>query len=147
MIERALNMANFIIENDATLRQTAKAFNYSKSTVEEDINKRLPYIDSVKYRDVRVILDRHKFESAQRAGIAAGKTYKEVREIQGKRKALAIINMIVDYNISLRQACANLDINHSSGSRYIRKYLKNSNDPKVKKAKEIMDANKMKFSI
>lgn len=31
--ERAMNIANYIIENNATVRQTAKAFGISKSTV------------------------------------------------------------------------------------------------------------------
>ena len=31
--ERAMNIANYIIENNATVRQTAKQFGISKSTV------------------------------------------------------------------------------------------------------------------
>ena len=31
--ERAVDIANYIIEHDATVRQTAKAFGVSKSTV------------------------------------------------------------------------------------------------------------------
>ena len=31
--ERAVHIANYIIENNATVRQTAKAFGISKSTV------------------------------------------------------------------------------------------------------------------
>lgn len=31
--ERAIDIANYIIEHDATVRQTAKAFGVSKSTV------------------------------------------------------------------------------------------------------------------
>ena len=31
--ERAINIANYIIESNATVRQTAKAFGVSKSTV------------------------------------------------------------------------------------------------------------------
>ena len=31
--ERAIEIANYIIENNATVRQTAKAFGISKSTV------------------------------------------------------------------------------------------------------------------
>ncbi len=31
--ERAINIANYIIENNATVRQTAKEFGISKSTV------------------------------------------------------------------------------------------------------------------
>ena len=35
--ERAVHIANYIIENNATVRQTAKAFGISKSTVHKDV--------------------------------------------------------------------------------------------------------------
>lgn len=37
--ERAINIANYIIEQNATVRQTAKAFGVSKSTVHVDVTK------------------------------------------------------------------------------------------------------------
>ena len=38
--ERAVEIANYIIENNATVRQTAKQFGISKSTVHKDVTKR-----------------------------------------------------------------------------------------------------------
>ena len=38
--ERAISIANYIIEHDATVRQTAKAFGVSKSTVHTVVTKR-----------------------------------------------------------------------------------------------------------
>lgn len=35
--ERAIEIANYIIENNATVRQTAKAFGISKSTVHAEV--------------------------------------------------------------------------------------------------------------
>lgn len=35
--ERAIEIANYIIENNATVRQTAKTFGVSKSTVHADV--------------------------------------------------------------------------------------------------------------
>ena len=35
--ERAVNIANYIIEHNATVRQTAKTFGVSKSTVHKDV--------------------------------------------------------------------------------------------------------------
>ena len=35
--ERAIDIANYIIEHDATVRQTAKAFGVSKSTVHVEV--------------------------------------------------------------------------------------------------------------
>ena len=37
--ERAINIANYIIENNATVRQTAKQFGISKSTVHTVVTK------------------------------------------------------------------------------------------------------------
>ena len=37
--ERAINIANYIIENNATVRQTAKKFGISKSTVHMVVTK------------------------------------------------------------------------------------------------------------
>ncbi len=37
--ERAVEIANYIIENQATVRQTAKQFGVSKSTIHIDVTK------------------------------------------------------------------------------------------------------------
>ena len=36
--ERAITLGNYIIEHDATVRQAAKEFNISKSTVHKDVS-------------------------------------------------------------------------------------------------------------
>jgi putative DeoR family transcriptional regulator (stage III sporulation protein D) len=38
--ERAVEIANYIIDYNATVRQTAKQFGISKSTVHKDVKKR-----------------------------------------------------------------------------------------------------------
>ena len=43
--ERAVEVANYIIENNATVRETAKKFGISKSTVHKDVTERLGRID------------------------------------------------------------------------------------------------------
>ena len=42
--ERAIQLAYYIIEHKATVRQTAKAFNVSKSTAHKDVNKQERHI-------------------------------------------------------------------------------------------------------
>lgn len=39
--ERAVEIANYIIENQATVRQTAKQFGVSKSTIHIDVTKEM----------------------------------------------------------------------------------------------------------
>ena len=43
--ERAIQIANYIIDENATVRQTAKRFGISKSTVHKDVADRLLHID------------------------------------------------------------------------------------------------------
>lgn len=43
--ERAIKVANYIIESNATVRQTAKKFGISKSTVHKDVTDRLMQIN------------------------------------------------------------------------------------------------------
>ena len=45
--ERAVEIADYIIENSATVRQTAKQFRISKSTVHKDVTERLLQIKSL----------------------------------------------------------------------------------------------------
>ena len=45
--ERAIELAEYIIENKATVRSTAKRFNVSKSTVHKDITERLKAQDQL----------------------------------------------------------------------------------------------------
>ena len=57
--DRAVQFARYIIEAGATVRETAKEFHISKSTVHKDIQERLPLLNYPLYREVRVVLDRN----------------------------------------------------------------------------------------
>ena len=57
--ERILNETQVILKNGYTIREIAKIFNISKSTVHKDLHERLYYIDKNKYRDVAKILRYH----------------------------------------------------------------------------------------
>ena len=75
MDERCIQFANFIIENHATLRATAKKFDYSKSTVHKDITERLRHTNPQLYNEVRKILDINKEERHIRGGMATKHKY------------------------------------------------------------------------
>ena len=40
--ERAIRIAQYIVENDATIRAAARKFGVGKTTVHDDVTKRLP---------------------------------------------------------------------------------------------------------
>jgi len=73
--ERVMEIANYIIENNATVRQAAKQFGVSKSTVHKDVSERLEGINAVLARDVRKILDVNKEERHIRGGMATKEKY------------------------------------------------------------------------
>ena len=70
-----MNIANYIIENNATVRQTAKAFGISKSTVHKDITDRVEKIDPDLASSVRKVLEINKAERHLRGGMATKKKY------------------------------------------------------------------------
>ena len=73
--ERAIHIANYIIENNATVRQTAKKFGISKSTVHKDVTDRLVKINPSLAAQARVVLDVNKSERHIRGGMATREKY------------------------------------------------------------------------
>ncbi|NBK90405.1 sporulation transcriptional regulator SpoIIID [bacterium 1XD21-13] len=73
--ERAVAIANYIIENNATVRQTAKRFGISKSTVHKDVAERLVHINPALAKQARIVLDINKSERHIRGGMATKEKY------------------------------------------------------------------------
>lgn len=73
--ERAVAVAGYIIECNATVRQAAKKFGVSKSTVHKDITERLKQIDPSLAAQTRVVLDINKSERHIRGGMATKEKY------------------------------------------------------------------------
>ncbi len=73
--ERAVAIANYIIDYHATVRQTAKKFGISKSTVHKDVTDRLEHINPSLAARARVILDINKSERHIRGGLATKEKY------------------------------------------------------------------------
>ena len=75
--ERAVTIAKYIIEVNATVRQAAKEFGVSKSTVHKDVTCRLRRLDTALWRQVMAVLDKNKKERHLRGGEATRRKYKE----------------------------------------------------------------------
>ena len=73
--ERAIEIATYIIENNATVRQTAKAFGISKSTVHKDVAERLVIINPALAAEARKVLELNKSERHIRGGLATKEKY------------------------------------------------------------------------
>ena len=68
-----------IIKTGSTVRDAAKEFGISKSTVHKDITSGLKNINLTMYESVREILDRHKEERHLRGGEATRLKYLSFR--------------------------------------------------------------------
>ena len=73
--QRVLEISNYILETGATVRQVAKKFGVSKSTVHKDITERLPYINRYIAREIKAILEKNKAELHLLCGEATRKKY------------------------------------------------------------------------
>ncbi len=73
--ERAVEIGTYIIESNATVRQTAKKFGISKSTVHKDVTERLEKINPILAKEARVVLDTNKSERHIRGGLATKEKY------------------------------------------------------------------------
>ncbi len=74
-LERVIMLANHILSTHDTIRKTAKVYSLSKSTVHNDLSKRLFKIDKLLYLEVQQILDEHFREKHIRGGEATRKKY------------------------------------------------------------------------
>ncbi len=73
--ERAIRLAEYIIDSKDTVRGTAKKFCISKSTVHKDVTERLTQINPTLAKEVREILDENKAERHIRGGMATKLKY------------------------------------------------------------------------
>ena len=74
--ERAVALAEYIIDHGATVRAAAAKFGLSKSTVHKDISERLAGFRPGLYAQVKEVLDVNKAQRHIRGGIATRKKYR-----------------------------------------------------------------------
>lgn len=76
--KRVLDEAEYMIDTKKTIREIAKVFNVSKSTVHIDLNRRLKSINSNIYNDVKKILNYHLEVRHIRGGESTRKKYENL---------------------------------------------------------------------
>ena len=79
--ERAIEIAYYIIEHKATVRQTARQFGVSKSTIHKDVTERLLTVNPSLAAEVRKVLDVNKSERHIRGGMATREKYLHQHEL------------------------------------------------------------------
>lgn len=68
--QRACALAVYIIETGATIRDAARHFGVSKSTVHKDLSEKLPQYNLTLYTSVRKVLEINKAQRHIRGGNA-----------------------------------------------------------------------------
>jgi putative DeoR family transcriptional regulator (stage III sporulation protein D) len=74
--KRVMDLSCFITERKATVRQAAKHFGVSKSTVHKDVTERLPDLNRDMASEVKHILEVNKAERHIRGGEATKQKYR-----------------------------------------------------------------------
>ena len=80
--ERACLYGRYMVQNGATVRETAHFYGTSKSTVHKLVTGRLKQADPALYARVRQVLDTNKAERHIRGGLATREKYMHEKEGQ-----------------------------------------------------------------
>ncbi|MBP3918810.1 MAG: sporulation transcriptional regulator SpoIIID [Clostridia bacterium] len=78
--ERVETLGRYICDTHATVRDTAKRFGISKSTVHKDMTQKLPVYNAALYAVVRNVLEENKAERHLRGGEATKQKYMMIRQ-------------------------------------------------------------------
>lgn len=78
--ERAIKVAQYIIETEDTVRGAAKKFGISKSSIHKDVSQRLLKINYSLAMEVRKVLDKNKAERHIRGGMATKLKYSHEKD-------------------------------------------------------------------
>ena len=79
--ERVLTLGQYLAETRATVRQAAKVFGISKSTVHKAVTERLRVIRPSLFAEVRGVLEQNKAERHLRGGEATKHKYELLEEL------------------------------------------------------------------
>lgn len=77
--KRCIDIGHYIIETKATVRQAAVVFGISKSTVHNDVTKRLSEINPLLCSEVKEVLEENKAQRHIRGGLATKEKYNKIK--------------------------------------------------------------------
>ena len=81
---RPLELANYILEKQTTIRATAKAFGIPKSTVHHDLSVKLKYINYSLYLEVKKLLDENFSIKHLHGGESTRLKYQALKQVINK---------------------------------------------------------------
>lgn len=75
--DRAVEIALYMIENKSTIRQAADHFNLSRTTIYNNVTKRIYNVNKEIAEAVNDVIENNKNARYERGGLATKKKYKE----------------------------------------------------------------------
>ena len=78
--ERAILLAEYIIENNSTVRKAAQVFHISKSTIHKDVTTKLKKINPSLAKQVAQVLAINKSQRHLRGGAATKEKYRLMKQ-------------------------------------------------------------------
>ena len=84
--ERAETLGKYIVANAATVRDAARAFGISKSTVHTDVTERLKRTSPGLFAEVRKVLDCNKAERHIRGGNSTREKFRRRADTDARRR-------------------------------------------------------------
>ena len=91
--KRILTLANYILENQTTIRATAKAFNIPKSTVHHDLSVKLKGINQPLYNEVKKLLINNFEIKHIHGGLSTKNKYQKLKFEINKNDELDILSL------------------------------------------------------
>lgn len=76
--KRIISEANYMINTNKTIREIAKKYKVSKSTVHKDLKERLIVIDKNLYKKTKIIIKRHLETRHIKGGESTKKKYQKL---------------------------------------------------------------------
>jgi putative DeoR family transcriptional regulator (stage III sporulation protein D) len=86
--ERSVVLGEYLLEHSATVREAARVFGISKSTVHKDVTERLRHVNNALWQEVHQLLAKNKEERHLRGGEATRKKYTVHRQIESQNESL-----------------------------------------------------------
>ncbi|MFI3307368.1 MAG: sporulation transcriptional regulator SpoIIID [Mycoplasmatota bacterium] len=134
---RALKIARYIIENNATIDQVAKHFEVSVSTIKKDINGKLEKLDKELYDAVKQV-QQGLISDGQKQGGTTGKRKTKFSQADAEEVALFILKR----DASLSEASAIYQVPKSTIHDLLMHHLEN--EELKQRIKELFEKHKEK---
>lgn len=86
-----ISQAYYILENQTTIRETAKAFNIPKSTIHHNLSVKLKYINFALYKDVKKLLENNFKYKHIHGGESTRIKYENLKKLINKNDEFELI--------------------------------------------------------